>query len=1072
MRSFLVSNLTTNLIGILGLKKFFTSNLMNNNRGKLNKKNILGCNLTNSSIGECKMRKILGSVFIMFLLGMMLMSMNVFAVVIQISTIEDLQKIGNDAAYPLNGEYELTQDINASATLNWNNGVGFKPIGTSDVPFVGKIDGKEHKITGLYISRSAEDYVGLFGYIGSGGEVKNLGLENCWVIGNENVGSLVGYNDGGSILSSCSTGAVSGVVGVGGLVGENGGSILSSCSTGAVSGYWDVGGLVGFNWGSITSSYSTGAVSGSSEVGGLVGYSYYGNITSSYSTGAVSGSSRVGGLVGFNWGSITSSYSTGTVSGYDNVGGLVGYNFIGSITSSYWDVETSYQSSSAGGVGKTTVEMKQQATYVGWDFVNVWMIEEGVNYPYLRELGPTQASTPLVVETREISSLEELSKIGLYPDYPWWWNYELMVDIDASETINWDGGKGFKPLRLFGKFNGNGHVIRNLYINRSDEGYIGLIGILGVGGEVKNLGLEDCWVVGNENVGGLVGYNGGSILSSYSTGAVSGSESVGGLVGYSYYGNITSSYSTGAVSGYWDVGGLVGYNWGSITSSYSTGVVSGSWEVGGLVGQSYDGSITSSYSTGAVSGSESVGGLVGYNFVGSITSSYWDIETSGQSSSDGGEGKTTVEMKQQATYVGWDFVNVWIIEEGVNYPYLRELGPTQSPTTPPVVETREISSLEELSKIGYYPDYPWWWNYELMVDIDASETINWDGGKGFKPLRLFGKFNGNGHVIRNLYINRSGWGYEGYIGLIGILGVVGEVKNLGLEDCWVIGNENVGGLVGWNYGSILSSYSTGAVSGSGWYVGGLVGHNYGSITNSYNTGAVSGGDYVGGLVGYNNGGSILSSYSTGAVSGSWDVGGLVGDNDDGSITSSYSTGAVSGSSSIGGLVGGNDYSGSILSSYSTGAVSGDDDVGGLVGVNRGGIESSYSTGAVSGDDDVGGLVGVNRGGIESSYSTGAVSCSGNSVGGLVGSNGGTITNFFYPQYLFHKGLVGSNGGTITNSYWDVETSGQSSSDGGEGKPTVEMKQQATYVGWDFVNVWNIVEGITYPFLRGIAYKPE
>jgi len=55
--------------------------------------------------------------------------------------------------------------------------------------------------------------------------------------------------------------------------------------------------------------------------------------------------------------------------------------------------------------------------------------------------------------------------------------------------------------------------------------------------------------------------------------------------------------------------------------------------------------------------------------------------------------------------------------------------------------------------------------------------------------------------------------------------------------------------------------------------------------------------------------------------------------------------------------------------------------------------------------------------------------------------------------------------TIHNSYWDIETSGQSSSDGGEGKTTAEMKQQATFIGWDFTNIWDIIEGVTYPYLR-------
>ena len=91
-----------------------------------------------------------------------------------------------------------------------------------------------------------------------------------------------------------------------------------------------------------------------------------------------------------------------------------------------------------------------------------------------------------------------------------------------------------------------------------------------------------------------------------------------------------------------------------------------------MVGYNYEGTITNSYSTGTVSGSSDyVGGLVGYNYGGTITNSYWDIQTSGQSSSDGGTGKTTAQMKQQATFSGWDFDTIWGIEAELTYPYLQ-----------------------------------------------------------------------------------------------------------------------------------------------------------------------------------------------------------------------------------------------------------------------------------------------------------------------------------------------------------------------------------------------------------------
>ncbi|MHC4751613.1 MAG: GLUG motif-containing protein, partial [Planctomycetota bacterium] len=205
---------------------------------------------------------------------------------------------------------------------------------------------------------------------------------------------------------------------------------------------------------------------------------------------------------------------------------------------------------------------------------------------------------------------------------------------------------------------------------------------------------------------------------------------------------------------------------------------------------------------------------------------------------------------------------------------------------------------------------------------------------------------------------------------------------------------------------------------------------------------------VGGLVGH-SGGSITASYTTGTVSGNDCVGGLVGEND-GSITSSYSTGSVSGEHRVGGLVGEN--GGSLTSSYSSGTVNGKYWVGGLVGYNRDSITASYSTGSVTGIEGVGGFVGDNTwGSITTCYSTGSVSGS-SRVGGL----------------------VGLNGDNITSGFWDIETSGQATSDGGTGATTAEMHSLSTYLGagWDFVdeiengidNIWWINEGQDYPRL--------
>jgi hypothetical protein len=246
---------------------------------------------------------------------------------------------------------------------------GYSFPGTS---FTGVFDGNGHAV--LHLTITGRSYLGLFGQLGSGAEVKDLGV--------------VDVNMTGSYYA------------VGGLVGDNLGNITTSYSTGTVTGYNYVGGLVGYNnYGDISASYSTSttsaASSGNQAVGGLVGVDA-GSITTSYSSGDVSGQRSVGGLVGWSYQSnITNSYSTGTVSGDQNIGGLVGKRDQdgGKVTGCFWDVETSGQSSSAGGTGLTTAEMQTAGTFLdaGWDFVDetnngtedIWWILEGQNYPRL-----------------------------------------------------------------------------------------------------------------------------------------------------------------------------------------------------------------------------------------------------------------------------------------------------------------------------------------------------------------------------------------------------------------------------------------------------------------------------------------------------------------------------------------------------------------------------------------------------------------------------------------------------------------------------------------------------------------
>jgi hypothetical protein len=157
-------------------------------------------------------------------------------------------------------------------------------------------------------------------------------------------------------------------------------------------------------------------------------------------------------------------------------------------------------------------------------------------------------------------------------------------------------------------------------------------------------------------------------------------------------------------------------------------------------------------------------------------------------------------------------------------------------------------------------------------------------------------------------------------------------------------------------------------------------------------------------------------------------------------------------------------------------VTGKGGVGSLVGSNRGTVSNSYSTGTVTGFSQVGGLAGSNLGTVSNSYFTGNVAGT-RYVGGLAGAIWGTMSNSYSSGTVtgmkWVGGLVGdSYRSTVSDSFWDTQTSGQATSDGGTGKNTTEMQDITTFsgAGWDIVlapdptHIWNIYDGVDYPFL--------
>ncbi len=410
---------------------------------------------------------------------------------------------------------------------------------------------------------------------------------------------------------------------VGAIAGRNDGTITNSYSNGSISGVYFVGGFVGYNPGSITNCYSTGnAIGTNNYVGGFCGKSL-GDITNCYSTSSANGGYNVGGFVGSNTGTITDCSSSGSATGtFDGIGGFVGLNDGGTITACYSTGSASGDDYVSGFVGYNP----------GGTITNSY-------------------------STGNANGIDDY--VGGFVGY----------NLDGTIT-NCSSSGSASGDDLIGGFVGSnlGGTITNCYSSDSASGY--------------------------DMIGGFVGSNlDGTISNCYSTGDASADNFIGGFVGYNYGGTITNCYSTGSASGNIDmIGGFVGFNeGGTITDCYSTGSASGDWMIGGFVGYNDGGAIMNCYSTGNATGTTDVGGFCGENF-GGITSCFWDTDTSGTATGigdgiiTGASGKTTVQMKQQVTFTGWNFTSPWGIVETVTYPFLTPIIP--------IVTTQQIAQIE------------------------------------------------------------------------------------------------------------------------------------------------------------------------------------------------------------------------------------------------------------------------------------------------------------------------------------------------------------------------------------------
>ena len=825
--------------------------------------------------------------------------------------IADAHQLNNVRKY-LDAHFQLLGDIDLDVAP-YNQDKGWEPIGTSASPFNGNFDGNRKVISGLYINRGDENYIGLFGYAGEEAILHNVRLEDVSVTGGDKVGGLVGVNEG--IVMYCyATVAITGNDDVGGLVGENFLHVSGSYAAGDVNGDNYVGGLVGYNADEIADSYAAAGVNGYNYIGGLVGYSEW-EVTDSYAAGNVDGKKYVGGLAGGSRDCVRYCYATGAVTGSEDVGGLVGLNK-GSVYDSYYDRDTSGQSDIGKGEPRTTGEMQLRSTYAGWDFLYIWGIEDGAGYPVLRwQAGAPQSgfnaaasawsaevgvefhlnitgakgadgnflagSTEVIVysdlqdEKVFQSGVEfidgefvapvtlSLSTVGthnlrVYVDGV---SYSNLVTMEVVPPLEFAGGSGTPddPYLI-----ADAHQLNN--VRHRLHAHFKLISDIDLG--VPPYNQDRGWEpIGTSEDFPFQGrFNGNGYVIRNLTIDWPGVYYVG-LFGYARDAVFRKiNLENANVSGNIHVGGLVGYmEEGGIEDSTLSGSVNGKENVGGLAGLNDGGKISGSHAAANVEGDFITGGLAGENAGGILTGSFTNGRVRG------------------SNYVGG--------LAGINF----------------------------AGKIT---------GSHTAAEVEGEFFVG--GLAGASDGDIIGSF-ASGKVSGSSFV--------------------------------------VGGLVGGNFGGkITGSHAAAEVEGET-LVGGLAGGSDGDIVGSFANGKVSGNNYVGGLVGSIAGGTVSACYvgEEGSATGDSEVGGLAGSFANGEISNSYARAGVTGSNEVGGLVGSvrlecPDCQANIVNCYAAGAVLGDSSTGGLAGICLGdsSITGCYYDSEVTGCSGEGNQWGIPR----------------------------------------------------------------------------------------------------------------
>lgn len=901
--------------------------------------------------------------------------------------------------------FKMMADVNLTDYLEDESpSQGWQPVGSSSsAAFKGILDGNGKTVSGLWINRSSNDYVGFFGYT-SKATVKNLIIVANTIAGKDNVGGLTGYSNNSTFVNVSFTGKIQGISNVGGVIGGSGDNL------------------------SVTDISATVEVNASGDyVGGLIGKNdAHQNFTVSscyVNNSKISGNNYVGGACGGNVGeynilnSISSCYIYADVTGYERVGGICGSS-----------------------------ESKYRTVY--------------------------------------------LNKCG------------FVGNVNGSTCV---GGL-------------IGYIIKTIWDSGSN----------------RDRTQDNCFAIGSVTAigdysGGLIGYDQGAnrynsinsndISNCYYSGTVFGKNCTAGLVGYKQFGTISNCYSTASVTGSKNVGGLVGHfvgykgGYAKILTSVAinTRVTATEGEVGRIVG----------YNEGDIPPIGSTDENKSYNRTIVISQGVaQDIIDDQQN----GTGVSATTLKLKGTYIamGWDFNDIWEIQETECFPYMK------SQTAPPIiisqvvsgatsisgkcvdsgtitleidgVKQQQVSSGNEFSftvsplqtgqevrvsakedgkdqsyyateivtslgsgkendpyqvytasdlanayKKGYY---------KLMNDIDLTDYINQNSpSEGWQSIGREGSetihFDGDGHKITGLWCNST----RDNTGLFSCF-ANGTIKNLTVETAkgkQVKGGANTGILIG----KMIN----------------------GTIENCRVSGTVADGTPVGGLVGLFDGGKISLSQANVTINTTGEnsyVGGLVGEITSGEIDQCVTLGnltATGKESYVGGLVGKN--SANVTNCYSNANVTSSYNAAGLIAYNLGIVDKCYATGNLASSNYGAGIIGYNDGAnaviknsaamnnkIDVTYESQSAQSGGYGqriIGGI--KNGAPAPEL--NNYALKTMQVSLN--SVPQKVYDDIMNGI-------GKNGSDLAKSSTYqeLGWDFSTIWTITEGESYPSLKNNA----